>query len=125
MTVRESSSSEDGVRYACQEPDCFVTYSRSDGYFLSTQNQSVLKRCAIPPHQYCVHDRYPMYLLEVQLEQPGFRLWRCPHCNMSRLGGELMDHDTSTASDVFGRKTGRFEKQKKLTVREILTASTT
>jgi len=47
-----------------------------------------------------------MYLLEVQPEQPGFRLWRCPHCNMSLLGGQLMDHDMSTASDVFGRKNG-------------------
>ncbi len=100
MTIRESSSSEDGVCYACQEPDCFVSYSRSDGYFLSTQNESVIKRCPIPPHQYCVQDRYPMYLLEVQPEQPAFRLWRCPHCNMSRLGGQPMDHDTSTASDA-------------------------
>ena len=30
-----------------------------------------------------------MYLLEVQPEHPNFRLWRCPHCNMGRLGGQL------------------------------------
>ncbi len=89
MIVRELSSSEDAITYACQEPDCFVSYSRSDGYFLNTQNPFVMKRCPIPPHQYCAHDRYPMYLLEVQPEHPDFRLWRCPQCNMSRLGGQL------------------------------------
>ena len=89
MTVRELSSSENGVAYYCKEPDCFVSYSRSDGYFLNTQNQFIITRCPIPPHQYCAHDRYPMYLLEVQPEHPNFRLWRCPHCSMSRLGGQL------------------------------------
>jgi len=34
MKLRESSSSEDGADYACDEPDCLVHYSRSDGYFL-------------------------------------------------------------------------------------------
>ena len=90
MKLYESSSSEDGMDYACDEPDCLVHYSSSDGYFLNTQDQLLIKKCPIPPHQYCSTDRYPMYLLEVQPNQPSFRLWRCPKCNMSRSGGTLI-----------------------------------
>lgn len=78
------------MTYACDEPDCLVHYRRSDGYFLNTQDQLLIKGAPIPPHQYCSKDRYPMYLLEVQPDQPSFRLWRCPKCNMSRGGGTLM-----------------------------------
>jgi len=49
MKLRESSSSEDGADYACDEPDCLVHYSRSDGYFLNTQDQLLIKKCPIPP----------------------------------------------------------------------------
>lgn len=90
MALRELSSSEDGMTYACQEPDCFVTYTRSDGYFLNTQDQLLIKEGPIPPLQYCLKDDCPMYLLEVQPDQPSFRLWRCPKCNMSLGGGTLM-----------------------------------
>jgi hypothetical protein len=75
--------------YACQKPDCFIHYSPLEGYFLDTQDQRLLKRCPIPPHQYCAKDRYPMYLLEVKPSRPSFRLWRCPYCNMSRCVGRL------------------------------------
>jgi hypothetical protein len=90
MHVRESSLSEDGMTYACDEPECLVHYSKTDGYFLNTQDQFLIKKAPIPPHQYCSRDRYPMYLLEVQPDQPSFRLWRCPKCNMSRAGGTLI-----------------------------------
>src|SRR6266403_1645955 len=53
MKLRESPSSENGADYACDEPDCLVHYSRSDGYFLNTQDQLLIKRAPIPPHQYC------------------------------------------------------------------------
>ncbi len=89
MTLRSVSSSEDARPYACQERGCIVNYSRADGYFLNTHNRSLIKQCPIPPHQFCSYDRYPMYLLEVQPEHPSFRLWRCPKCNVSRLGGQL------------------------------------
>jgi hypothetical protein len=90
MILRELSSSEDGNTYCCQEPDCLVTYTRSDGYFLNTQDRLLIKEGPIPPHQYCLKDQYPMYLLEVQPDQPSFRLWRCPKCSMSLGGGTLM-----------------------------------
>jgi hypothetical protein len=90
MKPHESSSSEDGMDYSCDEPECLVHYSRSDGYFLNTQDQVLIKKAPIPPHQYCSKDRYPMYLLEVQPDQPSFRLWRCPKCSMSRGGGTLI-----------------------------------
>jgi hypothetical protein len=67
MHASESSSSEDGMTYACEEPECLVQYSKTDGYFLNTQDQFLIKKAPIPPHQYCSKDRYPMYLLEVQL----------------------------------------------------------
>ena len=90
MTLRESSSSEDGMTYACPEPDCFVNYTKSDGYFVNTQDHFLIKEAPIPPHQYCLKDSYPMYLLEVHPNQPSFRLWRCPKCNMSSSAGTLM-----------------------------------
>jgi hypothetical protein len=58
MSIRKSSSNEDGMSYACSELGCVVSYSRADGYFLNTQNQFLIKQCPIPPHQYCSNDRY-------------------------------------------------------------------
>lgn len=90
MKPCKSDSNGDGTTYACRVSDCFVHYSRSDGYFLNTENQQLLiDQCPAPPHQYCSSDRYPMYLAEVQPEHPSFRLWRCPKCGLNRAGGEL------------------------------------
>jgi hypothetical protein len=89
MTLHKLALSQDGMTYACPEPDCFVHYSKLDGYFLNTQDRFQIDRCPTPPHQYCPSDGYPMYLLEVQPKHPSFRLWRCPKCNMSRSGGQL------------------------------------
>jgi hypothetical protein len=89
MTLRKLASSHDGMAYACQEPDCFVRYSGSDGYFLNTQDHVLIEQCRIPPHQYCSNDRYPMYLFEVRMEHPRFRLWRCPKCGMNIGGGQI------------------------------------
>ena len=90
MKLNGSSSCEDGLDYACDEPDCLVHYSGSEGYFLNSRDPVRIKRCPIPPHQYCSKDRYPMYLLEVQPNHPSFRLWRCPKCNMTRCSGTLI-----------------------------------
>lgn len=81
MKLLETSSSEE---YVCQEADCFIHYRRLDGYFQSTQDQYLIKRCPTPPHKYCPKDRYPMYLLEAPPHRPRFRIWRCPKCGMSR-----------------------------------------
>jgi len=89
MTLLKFVSSQDGIAYACQEPDCFVHYSRSDGYFLNAQNHLPIDQTEILPRQYCSRDGHPMYLLEVQPKHPNFRLWRCPKCSMSVSAGQL------------------------------------
>jgi hypothetical protein len=71
---------------------------------VKTQDRLLLKRCPIPPHQFCFKDRYPMYLLEVQSSRPSFRLWRCPMCSMCRCAGQLPEAPRSAAS-----KDGRFK----------------
>jgi hypothetical protein len=86
MALRKHSSTEE---YACPQPGCLVHYSKIDGYFLDTQDRFVVKGSPAPPHQYCPKDSYPMYLLEVEPNQPSFRLWRCPECNMSRCSGQI------------------------------------
>jgi hypothetical protein len=89
MTLRKLASSESGMAFACRESNCVVHYSRSEGYFLSAQNQLLIRQGPVPPHQYCSSDAFPMYLLEVQPKHPSFRLWRCPKCGMSRAVGSL------------------------------------
>jgi hypothetical protein len=90
MKVREFSLSEDGIAYACQEPNCFVHYCISEGYFLNTQDRRFLiEQGPIPPHQYCSSDSYPMYLLEVQDQHPSHRLWKCPKCSLNYGGGQF------------------------------------
>jgi hypothetical protein len=89
MTLPDVVSSGEESVYACQEPSCVVHYSNVEGYFLNTQDQLSLKESPAPPHQYCSDDKYPMYLVEVQPEHPSFRLWRCPKCGFSRIGGQL------------------------------------
>jgi hypothetical protein len=89
MELRKFASSDDGMAYVCQELDCVVHYSKSEGYFLNAQNLFLIKQGPVPPHQYCSSDGYPMYLLEVQPEHPSFRLWKCPKCSLCRGGGQL------------------------------------
>ena len=87
MAVPKVVSNRRELVFACQQPSCFVHYSNRDGYFLNTQDRVLIKQCPAPPHQFCSYDKFPMYLVEVQQEQPSFRLWRCPKCGLSRLGG--------------------------------------
>jgi hypothetical protein len=76
--------------YACPEPDCFVHYNSSRGYFLVTDNGNGgngIDRDMVP-EVWCSQDGLPMYLAEVLQTQRSFRLWRCPRCNSSRRNND-------------------------------------
>ena len=89
MALPKLASNEDGLPYACRELACLVHYTRSRGYFLNTPDRGMIDKYP-GPREHCSIDGYPMYLLEVQPEHPSFRLWRCPKCKMSRVGGALI-----------------------------------
>jgi hypothetical protein len=74
--------------YVCEEPGCFVRYSRSRGYFITTQDGSQVEG-EIIPRVSCPQDRQLMYLAEIRPEQRSYRLWRCPECDMSRTNQEF------------------------------------
>jgi hypothetical protein len=73
--------------YACPEPDCFVHYNSSGGYFIVTDNGSGFDRDMMLEVR-CSQDGLPMYLAEVLQAQRSFRLWRCPGCNSSRRNND-------------------------------------
>ena len=80
------------VAYACDEADCFVRYSVSRGYFLSSR-KSQASDSALLPKVRCFLDGTPMYLAEINRqekgrEKKGFRLWRCPKCDARRTNEE-------------------------------------
>lgn len=72
MKLREFPSSEDDEDYACDEPDCLVHYSRSDGHFLNTRDQLLIKKAPIPPHQYCSKTAIPCTCSKCSPISPAF-----------------------------------------------------
>jgi hypothetical protein len=85
-----SRSEDQGTQtmaYACPEPDCFVHYDSSHGYFMMSQNGN-LSELDMVPRIKCPHDGTPMYLAEINPEKKGFRLWRCPQCDGRRTNEE-------------------------------------
>jgi hypothetical protein len=88
MSRVESASNRGRLEYGCREANCYVHYSMSRGYFVDGLSRNLIEQ-APTPNVCCFRDGQSMYLLEVQPKQPSFRLWRCPQCNMSRIGGEL------------------------------------
>ncbi len=91
------SETEEGVRYACQEPGCLIRYDIGRGYFLDTEDLKAVE-LEITPRVRCPKDGHHMYLAEVNPEISSFRLWKCPECNQSRTDEE--------ASDELGKKMG-------------------
>ena len=88
MNLNQIFVTTDGVHtklpaYACPEPDCFVHYSSSYGYFIPSKNGSGIETDSLMPRVRCEKDGMPMYLGEVSLERKNFRLWKCPKCAMS------------------------------------------
>ncbi len=88
ILLKIGKRSRQTAAYVCEEPGCFVRYNSSRGYFITNQDGSQLES-EIMPRVSCPHDRQLMYLAEVRPEQRGYRLWRCPECNMSRTNEEL------------------------------------
>ena len=88
MNLNQIFVGTDGVgtqisAYACPEPDCFVHYSSSRGYFIPSQNGSGVETDSLMPRVRCEKDGIPMYLAEVLAERRSFRLWTCPKCSMN------------------------------------------
>jgi hypothetical protein len=89
MELNQIFVTTDGARtqvpaYGCSEPDCFVHYSSSHGYFIPSQNGSGIETDSLMPRVRCEKDGMPMYLVEVLPERKSFRLWKCPKCDMNR-----------------------------------------
>jgi len=78
--------------YACPEPDCFVYYNGSRGYFRVTDNGNGIDRDMMP-EVWCSQDGLPMYLAGVLRAQRSFRLWRCPRCNSSRRNNDELSQN--------------------------------
>ena len=74
------------IAFGCTEPDCFVHYSASRGYFVVNQNGNK-DAVEMVPKVRCFLDGSPMYLAEINPEKRGFRLWCCPQCG-ARLTNE-------------------------------------
>ncbi|SRR6266436_4032176 len=83
--------------YACSEPDCFVHYNSSRGYFIVTRNRNGIDRDMMPAVS-CSQDGLPMYLAEVLPEQSSFRLWICPGCNSSRRNNDDLPQVPATGN---------------------------
>jgi hypothetical protein len=73
------------IAFGCTEPDCFVHYSTSRGYFMANQNGNGVE---MVPKVRCFLDGLPMYLAEINPEKRGFRLWSCPQCGANRTNEE-------------------------------------
>ena len=82
VPLQTGSEPSQTLVYACPEPDCFVHYDGSHGYFIVTDNGNGIDRDMMPEVR-CSQDGLPMYLAEVVPAQRSFRLWRCPQCNSS------------------------------------------
>jgi hypothetical protein len=75
------------IAFGCIEPDCFVHYSTSRGYFMLNQSGNN-DGIEMVPKIRCFLDGVPMYLAEINPEKRGFRLWRCPQCGASHTNEE-------------------------------------
>ena len=87
ILLRIAKKSRQTAAYVCDVPGCFVRYNHPRGYFITTQEGEIEGETV--PRIRCPHDKQLMYLAEVRPEQTGYRLWRCPECNMSRTNEEL------------------------------------
>lgn len=68
--------------HVCEEPGCFVRYSSSHGYFVTTPEGRQIED-ELTPRVSCPNDSQLMYLAEVRPDQRSYRLWKCPECGTS------------------------------------------
>jgi|SRR4029077_4954898 hypothetical protein len=74
--------------YFCPATGCSVGYNRRDGYFMMIPRREYTDRDIIPCVS-CPGDGRLMYLAQIKPDKRSFRLWRCPHCKMSRTNREI------------------------------------
>ena len=79
----------DLVTYTCTESGCPRCYRISKGYFLAATEGNIQGDGYVLPRVVCPVDSHPMYLGETQREHLSYRLWRCPKCGASKVGGDL------------------------------------
>jgi len=82
ILLKIGEESEQLPAYVCEEPGCFVRYSSSRGYFVTTPDGRQIEG-ELTPRISCPKDSRLMYLAEVRPQHPSYRLWRCPECGTS------------------------------------------
>ncbi|SRR6266481_5566671 len=97
VPLQTSGEPAETLVYACSEPDCFVHYNSSRGYFIVTHNGNGIDRDLMPAVS-CSQDGLPMYLAEVLEEQSSFRLWRCPGCSSMRRNNDDLSQAAATGN---------------------------
>lgn len=76
-------------KYACQQSDCPVRFTRTAGYFVAPHETGRVED-EILPRVPCPHDEAPMYLGEVRPQERNFRLWRCPLCSATSTNNHAL-----------------------------------
>jgi hypothetical protein len=90
--------------YGCTEPDCFIHYSTSRGYFVLGQNGNTNELDMVPSVR-CFHGGMPMYLAGIDREKTAFRLWKCPQCGRRHTNEEgLVGLTSQEVQEVSGTR---------------------
>ena len=76
-------------RYACQESDCLVRFTSTEGYLVASHETGQVEE-EILPRLRCPHDEASMYLAEIRPQERSFRLWRCPLCKTTSTSGQIL-----------------------------------
>lgn len=76
-------------KYACQESDCLVRFTTTEGYFVAPHETGQVED-EILPRVRCQHDGAPMYVGEVRPKERSFRLSRCPLFSATSTSAQLL-----------------------------------
>lgn len=76
------------LKYACQQSDCPVRFTSTEGYFVAPHETAQVEEEIVPRVQ-CPQDGAPMYLGEVRPQERSFRLWKCPLCTATSTSPAL------------------------------------
>ncbi len=77
------------ITYACPYLGCPICYQASKGYFTAAKKTARRLKVSPPPCIPCPVDSHLMYLSETRRNPLSFRLWRCPECGGSKVGGDI------------------------------------
>ena len=73
--------------FVCHVPGCIINYISSAGYIVGPRANPTEPQTL--PRVSCRTDGVPMYLAGVKLENPSYRLWRCPRCGQILTNEDL------------------------------------